>query len=87
MNIIKHKYKKDILDAIKHLELCLIAKSQMVVPNKDKPDRNIYDCRKEGIFYYRVRTKDIKAFWYLGKDLEIARTMRDKLEAFFKSIK
>lgn len=48
-------------------------------------NRNL--MRAKDCFYYRVRGKRFKAFWYLGKDINQARLMRDKLEQFFKSEK
>ena len=52
---------------------------------KLNPDRNIMPMRKA--FYFRVRTKEMQAFWFLGRDIEKARLMRDKLEEFFKTLK
>ena len=40
-----------------------------------------------GTYYFRVRTKSFNAFWFLGKDVEAARIMRDQLEIFFKTLK
>jgi hypothetical protein len=48
------------------------------------PDRNTYFLRKA--YFFRVRTKDLQAFWHLGKDIEKARAMRDRLERFFDTL-
>ena len=37
-------------------------------------------------YYFRVRRKSMSAFWYLGRDIERAREMRDRLEQFFKTL-
>jgi len=47
-------------------------------------DRNIYPLRKS--FFFRVRTKELNAFWHLGRDIEKARAMRDRLEKFFYTL-
>jgi hypothetical protein len=52
---------------------------------KLNPNRNIMS--KKDTYYFRVRTKSLKAFWLLGKDIETARIMRDQLEIFFKTLK
>jgi hypothetical protein len=52
---------------------------------KLKPDRNIMIMKKA--YYFRVRTKQMKAFWFLGRNIEQARMMRDQLEIFFKTLK
>ena len=48
-------------------------------------NRNLMNNR--GTYYFRVRTKSFNAFWFLGKDVEAARIMRDQLEIFFKTLK
>jgi hypothetical protein len=52
---------------------------------KLNPNRNIMTNRDT--YYFRVRTKSFKAFWFLGKDIDVARLMRDQLEVFFKTLK
>ena len=51
---------------------------------KRNENRNI--CPMKKAFYFRVRTKEMNAYWYLGRDIEKARTMRDRLEKFFDTL-
>ena len=71
-------------DVSRHSMICA-ARRMGINLRKLKPDRNIMIMKKA--YYFRVRTKQMKAFWFLGRDIEQARMMRDQLEIFFKTLK
>ncbi len=51
---------------------------------KTKQNRNLMYMKNA--YYFRVRRKSMSAFWYLGRDIEKAREIRDRLEQFFKTL-